>query len=58
MKKIVLLFALTFCTSVFLTAQEKVAKIEFEATTIDYGTIKKGSDGLRVFKFKNKITPL
>ena len=53
MKKIVLLFALTFCTSVFLTAQEKVAKIEFEATTIDYGTIKKGSDGLRVFKFKN-----
>ena len=34
-------------------AQEKVAKIEFEKTTIDYGTIEKGADGLRVFKFKN-----
>jgi len=29
------------------------AKIEFETKTIDYGTIEKGSDGVRVFKFKN-----
>lgn len=34
-------------------AQDKVAKIEFEETTIDYGTIEKGADGVRVFKFKN-----
>ena len=34
-------------------AQEKVAKIEFKSTTIDYGTIEKGSDGVRVFEFTN-----
>ena len=34
-------------------AQDKIAKIEFESKTIDYGTIEKGSDGVRVFKFKN-----
>jgi hypothetical protein len=34
-------------------AQDKIAKIEFESKTIDYGTIEKGSDGIRVFKFKN-----
>jgi hypothetical protein len=41
--------------SLSLSAQEnkKVAKIEFEQTTIDYGTIEKNADGLRVFKFKN-----
>tara|TARA_B100001093_G_scaffold508503_1_gene570846 strand:+ start:631 stop:1056 length:426 start_codon:yes stop_codon:yes gene_type:complete len=36
-----------------LYAQEKTAKIEFETTVIDYGTIEKGADGVRVFKFKN-----
>lgn len=34
-------------------SQEKVAKIEFESETIDYGTIDKGANGVRVFKFKN-----
>jgi len=34
-------------------AQEKVAKIEFKTDTIDYGTIEKGSDGVRVFVFTN-----
>jgi hypothetical protein len=34
-------------------AQEKTAKIEFESTVIDYGTIEKGADGVRVFKFTN-----
>lgn len=29
------------------------AKIEFKADTIDYGTIEKGSDGVRVFEFTN-----
>lgn len=39
--------------SLSMNAQEKIAKIEFESDTIDYGTIEKGSDGVRVFKFKN-----
>lgn len=34
-------------------AQEKIAKIEFKTDTIDYGTIDKGADGLRVFEFTN-----
>ena len=29
------------------------AVIEFEESTIDYGTIEKGADGVRVFKFIN-----
>ena len=52
MKKLVMiLFAglLSFAGN----AQEKVAKIEFESETIDYGTIDKGADGVRIFKFKN-----
>ncbi|WP_055446758.1 DUF1573 domain-containing protein [Lacinutrix mariniflava] len=36
-----------------INAQEKVAKIEFKETTIDYGTIEKGADGIRVFEFTN-----
>jgi hypothetical protein len=36
-----------------VNAQEKVAKIKFKAETIDYGTIEKGSDGVRVFEFTN-----
>lgn len=34
-------------------AQEKVAKIEFKTDTIDYGTIEKGADGVRIFEFTN-----
>lgn len=34
-------------------AQEKVAKIEFKTDTIDYGTVEKGADGVRVFEFTN-----
>ena len=29
------------------------AKIEFKSDTIDYGTIDKGADGVRVFEFTN-----
>ncbi|MDT0642452.1 DUF1573 domain-containing protein [Zunongwangia sp. F363] len=29
------------------------AKMEFKSETIDYGTIKRGSDGVRVFEFTN-----
>jgi hypothetical protein len=36
-----------------ITAQDKVAKIEFKETTIDYGTIEKGADGVRTFVFTN-----
>jgi len=36
-----------------INAQEKAAKIDFKSTTIDYGTIEKGADGLRVFEFTN-----
>jgi hypothetical protein len=32
---------------------EAQAKIEFKSDTIDYGTIDKGSDGVRVFEFTN-----
>ena len=32
-------------------AQEKIAKIKFDKTTIDYGTIAKGADGVRTFDF-------
>lgn len=34
-------------------AQDKVAKIEFKTAEIDYGTIEKGADGVRVFEFTN-----
>ena len=34
-------------------AQEKKAKIEFKTETVDYGEIKKGSDGIRIFEFTN-----
>ncbi|WP_299778311.1 DUF1573 domain-containing protein [uncultured Formosa sp.] len=36
-----------------IQAQDKVAKIEFKSDTIDYGTINKGADGVRVFEFTN-----
>lgn len=42
--------------SLGLNAQEKVAKIEFKTDVIDYGTIEKGSDGIRVFEFTNTGT--
>ena len=29
------------------------AKIEFKSETIDYGTIEKGADGVRIFEFTN-----
>ncbi|QXP61384.1 DUF1573 domain-containing protein [Olleya sp. HaHaR_3_96] len=39
--------------SLSMNAQEKTAKIEFKDTTIDYGTINKGADGVRTFEFTN-----
>lgn len=46
---ILFITALTFSAY----AQEKVAKIEFKDTTIDYGTIEKGANGVRTFRFTN-----
>lgn len=37
-------------------AQEKVAKIQFKTDVIDYGTIEKGANGVRVFEFTNTGT--
>lgn len=49
------LFAILFVgmLSVSAFAQNKVAKIEFKTDVIDYGTIEKGADGVRVFEFTN-----
>lgn len=52
MKKLITIL----CVAVFslgLTAQEKTAKIEFKTDIIDYGTIEKGANGVRVFEFTN-----
>lgn len=52
MKKLItLLFLAAFTVTV--SAQNAVAKMEFKTDEIDYGTIQKGSDGLRVFEFTN-----
>ncbi|MFH4964989.1 DUF1573 domain-containing protein [Gaetbulibacter sp. M235] len=52
MKKIITILFIGLI-SLSINAQEKVAKIEFKTDTVDYGTIEKGSDGLRVFEFTN-----
>lgn len=52
MKKLVAILCVAFFTFGAF-AQEKVAKIEFKTDVIDYGTIEKGADGVRVFEFTN-----
>ena len=52
MKKILLIV----CVIVFnfnTFSQEKIAKINFKTTVIDYGEIEKGSNGVRDFEFTN-----
>ncbi|OBQ55805.1 DUF1573 domain-containing protein [Tamlana sp. s12] len=46
------LFTILFIGLISLSAQAQ-AKISFESDTIDYGTIEKGADGVRIFKFTN-----
>lgn len=53
MKKLFVIILLGFSAIALSAQNDKSAKIEFETTVIDYGTIEKGSNGLRVFKFKN-----
>ena len=55
MKKLAVLLFIGLL-SLGVSAQEKVAKIEFETETVDYGEIEKGSDGVRVFEFTNTGT--
>jgi hypothetical protein len=50
MKKILLLVVVCFVGYATAAAQ---AKFKFDTETIDYGTIQKGSDGVRVFEFTN-----
>ena len=50
MKKLVLI-ALVAVIGFAANAQQ--AKIDFKEDTVDYGTIAKGSDGIRVFEFTN-----
>ncbi len=52
MKKIVVVLFMGLM-ALSLQAQEKTAKIQFKAETVDYGQIDKGSDGIRVFEFTN-----
>lgn len=52
MKKLITLLFIGLI-SLCLNAQDKGAKIEFKETTIDYGTIEKGANGVRVFEFTN-----
>ena len=52
MKKIFAFVFMLFVT-VNVNSQTKKAIIEFNQTTIDYGTIEKGSNGVREFVFKN-----
>lgn len=46
------LFTILFIGLISLSVHAQ-AKIDFESDTIDYGTIEKGADGVRVFKFTN-----
>ena len=52
MKKLALIAILAFVGFNSAIAQ-KTAKMQFKSETIDYGEIKKGSDGVRVFEFTN-----
>ncbi|HSP12782.1 MAG TPA: DUF1573 domain-containing protein [Salegentibacter sp.] len=52
MKKLVAI-AVFVLAGIGVTTAQNTAKMEFKSETIDYGEIKKGSDGVRVFEFTN-----
>lgn len=52
MKTVVSILVLFFAGVTTLTAQN-TPKFQFKTEVIDYGEIKKGSDGVRVFEFTN-----
>ena len=47
------LFILLAVTFGFVAQAQDKAEIKFVTEEIDYGTIKQGADGVRVFEFKN-----
>ena len=47
------LFFLLAVTFGFVAQAQDKAEIKFVTEEIDYGTIKQGADGVRVFEFKN-----
>lgn len=51
MKKIILSFLVVSLG--YVAAAQEVATITFDTLVIDYGTINKGDDGMRQFKFTN-----
>ena len=51
MKSYTYIIAVVFSITYFTVSAQ--AEITFETDVIDYGTIKKGDDGLREFKFTN-----
>jgi hypothetical protein len=54
MKKILAIFAIALVGAFTLKAQTTSGPVmTFDVTTVDYGTIDKGSDPLRKFKFTN-----
>jgi hypothetical protein len=59
MKNILILIGIAIINFNALAQANLKAVIEFEESTIDYGTIDKGANGVRVFKFINSgNTPL
>ena len=57
MKQVLTILAFVLVGSFYATAQTtNGAFITFDATTIDYGTIEKGADPIRKFKFTNTGT--
>ena len=53
MKKLIAVLFVGMMSLGLYAQDKKVAKIEFKTELIDYGTIEKGADGVRVFEFTN-----
>ena len=53
MKQVAAILIILFIGFSMNAQDNKVAKIEFKTTVIDYGDITKGSNGIRVFEFTN-----
>ena len=53
MKKLIAILFVGLMTAGLYAQETKVSKIEFKTEVIDYGTIEKGADGVRVFEFTN-----
>jgi|AntRauTorckE5430_2_1112549.scaffolds.fasta_scaffold01261_4 hypothetical protein len=56
MKNLFALIVLVAFAATSMFAQSNTPKMEFEQTTVDYGSIEQNSDPLRTFSFKNTGT--